>query len=106
MPKNRYVQVLQKQIEDARQKEHDKCWRQIEQVVELLMLAVTVELNDQCGLGRERIQRVNNALGKTIEEYGRTDDRGYFIHCLAREYKRLMGVEYHSAPGVEIEVEF
>lgn len=104
--KNRYAKVIQEQIERARQEEKDKCWAKTCQVVDMLMLPITVELNDKCGLGKERIMRVNEALNLALSEYGKTDDKGYFIHCLKREYKRIIGVGYDDMTGVELEIEW
>ena len=106
MPKNRYMQVIAQQIEKARRETKDECWAKTEQIVDVFMLAVTVHLNDCCGLGKDRIMRVNEALNKTLSDFGKCDDKGYFLHDLKRDYKRIMGVPYEDMPGAEMEVEW
>ena len=106
MPKNSYMQVIAKNIEAAKQKVRDECWQKTGQIVDLLMIAVTVHLNDKCGLGKERIMRVNEAMSETLSTFTKCDDKGYFLHDLKRDYKRIMGTEYDDMPGVEMEVDW
>lgn len=106
MPKNRYAKVIQEQIERARQEEKNKCWAKTCQIVDFLLTAVTVELNNNLGIGKERIRRVNDSLNEKLNEYGNADDKGYFVHCVKRDYEKIMGVKYEDMNSVELEIDW